>query len=334
MASYTANYRLHQWEPEDHFLRTDFNEDFAKLDAAIKGVSTAAAAQAAAVDARVQQLLGSLERTDYNLCNLLLQNYYDGKQTGHKKALVFDGFLDRSGIASLSSALVHSPVRHALYLSTTGQQTTDLNYGTQYRYQIGPSYTATGTFQPTGAGKITAIKLQISQSSENYTCFLSVEGPGGSKTVSGISTVTGERTVSISPAIPFLPGESYNLRVWGANGGTAYICSDTQGRAGFRMVCTPVQGSSGTLTGVSYTPGVSWTQAAAWVRHSGGTPAFSLGSSAMSRTGSRSTVNLEGEACVETQFRLVQAGSGAVVPKLTVSATQSVWIYDYGVMLM
>ena len=35
MASYTTNYQLHQWVPEDDFLRTDFNEDFAKIDAAL-----------------------------------------------------------------------------------------------------------------------------------------------------------------------------------------------------------------------------------------------------------------------------------------------------------
>lgn len=27
MAAYTEHYHLHQWEPEDNFLRTDFNED-------------------------------------------------------------------------------------------------------------------------------------------------------------------------------------------------------------------------------------------------------------------------------------------------------------------
>ena len=37
MASYTANYQLHQWEPADFFLRTDFNADNAKLDAALAG---------------------------------------------------------------------------------------------------------------------------------------------------------------------------------------------------------------------------------------------------------------------------------------------------------
>ena len=35
MASYTPNYGLHQWVPEDDFLRTDFNEDLSKLDTAL-----------------------------------------------------------------------------------------------------------------------------------------------------------------------------------------------------------------------------------------------------------------------------------------------------------
>ena len=37
MADYTEHYQLHQWVPEDDFLRTDFNEDFAKIDAALEG---------------------------------------------------------------------------------------------------------------------------------------------------------------------------------------------------------------------------------------------------------------------------------------------------------
>lgn len=36
MASYTQHYQLHQWEPSDDFLRSDFNDDFKKIDTAIK----------------------------------------------------------------------------------------------------------------------------------------------------------------------------------------------------------------------------------------------------------------------------------------------------------
>lgn len=35
MGTKTANFALNQWEPGDNFLRTDFNEDNAKIDAAL-----------------------------------------------------------------------------------------------------------------------------------------------------------------------------------------------------------------------------------------------------------------------------------------------------------
>ena len=42
MATYTANYGLHQWVPGDNFLRTDFNTDFQKIDAGIKAALSTA----------------------------------------------------------------------------------------------------------------------------------------------------------------------------------------------------------------------------------------------------------------------------------------------------
>ena len=36
--NYTTNYQLNQWEPTDQVLRTDFNVDNAKIDAALKGL--------------------------------------------------------------------------------------------------------------------------------------------------------------------------------------------------------------------------------------------------------------------------------------------------------
>ena len=38
--NYTANYGLCQWEPGDNFLRTEFNQDNAKIDAALAGHTT------------------------------------------------------------------------------------------------------------------------------------------------------------------------------------------------------------------------------------------------------------------------------------------------------
>ena len=42
MATYTSNYQLHQWVPEDDFLRTDFNTDFQKIDTALASVLSTA----------------------------------------------------------------------------------------------------------------------------------------------------------------------------------------------------------------------------------------------------------------------------------------------------
>ena len=41
MATYTPNYGLHQWVPEDVFVRTDFNTDLSKIDTALGAHDTA-----------------------------------------------------------------------------------------------------------------------------------------------------------------------------------------------------------------------------------------------------------------------------------------------------
>ena len=40
MANYTEHYQLHQWEGSDSFLRTDFNEDLAKIDNALNQLAS------------------------------------------------------------------------------------------------------------------------------------------------------------------------------------------------------------------------------------------------------------------------------------------------------
>ena len=59
MASYTTNYQLHQWVPGDNLLRTDFNEDFAKIDAGIKSAADAAAGAASTAAGRARIVTGS-----------------------------------------------------------------------------------------------------------------------------------------------------------------------------------------------------------------------------------------------------------------------------------
>ena len=78
MATYTANYGLHQWVAEDNFQRTDFNTDLSKIDAGLKtaqdtadgAASAASAAQSAAdaaqstADSKISLMTGSYTGND------------------------------------------------------------------------------------------------------------------------------------------------------------------------------------------------------------------------------------------------------------------------------
>ena len=61
MATYTEHYGLHQWEPTDDFLRTDFNTDFGKIDAAIHGKADTSTVEdlRGAVERKVEMISGS-----------------------------------------------------------------------------------------------------------------------------------------------------------------------------------------------------------------------------------------------------------------------------------
>ncbi len=74
MATYTSHYQLHQWEASDSFLRTDFNTDFQKIDAAIKGVETAAST-ALALKADKTELTQACGALDEAKCETLTGSY-------------------------------------------------------------------------------------------------------------------------------------------------------------------------------------------------------------------------------------------------------------------
>ena len=61
MASYTEHYGLHQWAPEDDFLRTDFNTDFWKIDTALGGIVTTLTGK---TEVAVAAYLGNGEETN------------------------------------------------------------------------------------------------------------------------------------------------------------------------------------------------------------------------------------------------------------------------------
>ena len=53
----TTNYQLNQWDPDDKVLRTDFNADNAKIDAALASLAETAEEHTGALEAQAATLL-------------------------------------------------------------------------------------------------------------------------------------------------------------------------------------------------------------------------------------------------------------------------------------
>ena len=88
-SNHTTNYQLCQWEAADKVLRTDFNEDNAKIDTALKANADAISAEAAARAAAVSSL--SQEIAQMGNCRIVTGSYtgngtYDQY---HKNSLTF-----------------------------------------------------------------------------------------------------------------------------------------------------------------------------------------------------------------------------------------------------
>ena len=80
MATYTANYGLHQWVPEDNFIRTDFNEDLLKIDTAM-GELESGKADNETVEQNLNTINGSIIQLTNGKCMI-----YSGSYTGNGAA--------------------------------------------------------------------------------------------------------------------------------------------------------------------------------------------------------------------------------------------------------
>ena len=328
MANYTPNYRLHQWEPEDKFLRTDFNEDFSTIDAALGKTERSARASA------------------YNVYNLMLQSDYEGKYTGYKKALLFDGFLDENGIAEKSPALVVAG--GAVSLSRTGQS--DLSLGYQTRRGEGGNGVSTTAASVTGNGRLTGFRLRLYNGLSFETDVelgfrvmvnevLQCSGQQKSARIGVYQTAPSELT--FSPGVPVRAGDRVRIELDIHTAWEYELDSEGKGVGG-TLRFTPVSGSTGTLLTRAQT--IPACQALrAWVRHKGGAVSLQLvggdGSALpMTPAGERQTVEpLNGTACTERAFALEQERpEGPASFRLDLSAGQSdrLELYDYGVVLL
>ena len=324
-SNYTENYGLCQWEPGDNFVRTEFNQDNARIDAAL---------------GRVEDLAASAGR---NVAELLLQQYYEEKETGWKQALVFDGFQDQQLIASMTAGVLRGS--QGVSVSAAGQGNVELGCTATNNSLANRPRTKTCT--AVGGGNITGFRF--------YTTLVGI--PAGNFVVTWTLFVNGaqarqgsvslymplaktEQTLTI-PATALAKGDTFSLQLYATTGGCFSYTGDGDGGGGQcgTFLITPVSAASGSLTTPALAlPGRGLLRA--WVRYRGG----SVGLSALSGENvwpltlieTRSTVNAQGEACSEAAFR--GAGgfpeTGDLAFRLDLDPEgDAVTVFDYGIIL-
>ncbi len=311
MAEFTPNYQLHQWEPTDPFLREDFNQDFEKIDTSLGRAERSAEANA------------------YNVYNLMLQNDYEGKYTGYKKALIFDGFQDSADVASLTKGLSVDTPNRSLFLDSSGQGDYDRGLGHDAGGELRTYREANVTM--TGNGTLTAmeiycggeVRFELYDGDELLaSCQKVIEAE---ITELGYFPMTAELVAGKTYRVRLVNCEDRDITI-----GYARSCSDG---FGFRMRITPLRVTQGTMTSRSWALEPPVSGALAWVRHTSGTVDLRLGGVDMTRTGQCSTRTLDNKSCVETAFSLDQSLEGnSVAVQLTLNGS-NLRVYDYGIVL-
>ena len=325
MANYTEHHHLHQWGPEDPFLRTDFNEDFARIDGAL---------------GRLAQVHADL---NYHLYNLLLQNDYEGKYTGFKRAMLFDGFRDGSGIQSKSGflrsggrlVLGRTPAQTDIDLgrggggsttsSTSTQLVTATGYGViksflYYLYPLGSDHDLTVRWS-------LSVNDEVRESGASTPTWPSAAGDSRTIYCNGVDVVPGDRC-RMSMEVTASGAQLYRDDRNNGLGGTFRI--DGRTAASGVMTASPLALPAG-------------QSARAWVRHRGGTVGLTLRSGGedhpMAAGESRPAMELMGRnACTEQSFTLdrpVEAGDWQVVLTGALGdGEDEMAVYDYGVIVL
>ena len=353
--SYTANYGLCQWEAGDQFIRSEFNQDNAKIDAALKRVADTAAADLQAVRVQLQsaaqtaqntaeQALDALVPVAYNVYNLALRQELEGKVTGWKQALLFDGFQDDSGIASLGSGLV---LNNGVVLSKSISSNQEVANGTSYQYSTSSLDTAAAVSAPGGA-YLYRIKC-VWKAESDYQ--VGDQALGFGFYVNGVlhhsethslyfSTTQQEGYIDLTTTIPVTTGDQVH-----------FTCS-----LGSHFKMPIVRGSSQLIYAVYVFKPTNVTSASvktkevmlpaprevwAWVRHIGGNVAANLyiGGTGwqISHQSNRPTVDPQGRACTEEAYHLtLSQPTGATFLRfnLLLEDDQKITMLDYGLVIL
>ena len=323
---YTANYGLCQWQGEDKFLQEEFNQDNEKIDAALDRTET-----------KADRALSGLEAADYNIYNLLLQNYYDGKYTGYKKALLYDGFLDESRVASKSTAVQIKDRAARLSKSGQGDITTARTSGFCF---LGDDPCSTGTKTATGGGVLTGITFSF-YPSDNYGCStqLTVTYNGeavASQTVTFAAGESGSKTVTLETPVALIRGDTFSIKLDCNNSSRSVsIYLNSSGYMAGTILITSRGAASGTLTATEAELEGTGDKAPVFVKYAGGEVVPKLNSQALTRTGRRTTVETGGQSCNEDTYEGTWSGGNLTASfALNCGNSSECIFYDYGIVVI
>ena len=106
--NYTPNYQLNQWEPEDKVVRTDFNEDNAKIDAALAGKAEASTLEALSKTVAGKADTSEITRLEQSVAarTTLVAGFYTGD--GQESRIINLGFTPRALLVMTASGMTAS----------------------------------------------------------------------------------------------------------------------------------------------------------------------------------------------------------------------------------
>ena len=338
MASgYTANYGLCQWQPEDKFLREEFNQDNAKLDAALKAAEDKAAEDAQAAQQTADRALSGLAAADYNIYNLLLQNEYEGKYTGYKKALLYDGFSDESRVASKSTEILVKDKAARLSKIGQGDITTAKTSGFCF---LGDDPCSTGTKTATGGGVLTGLSISFYPSS-SYSCTSQMTVTYNGETVARQTVTfeageTGSKTITLETPVELSKGDTFSISLGSNNSSRSVsIYLNSSGYMAGTILITSRGAASGTLTAKAAELTGTGEKALVFVRYTGGGVIPALNGAELVKTGHRKSIEVNGQSCNEDTYEGTWSG-GSLTASFTLNCGNYIEcvFFDYGIVVL
>lgn len=334
MASgYTSNYGLCQWQPEDAFLREEFNEDNEKTERALTTLSQG-------LESLRTEGEQALDPIRYNLYQLWLRQYYEGKETGMKRAILFDSFLDSSLIQQKSDGLF--AYKGGLYLSATDQVTVDSSSRVGGVTNYGGSL-STDVFTATGFGYVSTCQLTASYldavGTESLTASVAFQVNG--VTLNTIQTTmrasASSFTLTATQNVPVCPGDQFQVVVTAPTNNWLRFEPSAKSASTMAAVITFRSGAAqnGTMTSTAFGPEGSFEKARLYLHRRDGAVTPKLNGTAMTFLSTSDTVDEEGADCKEDAWELAADIQSPLTVSLAVERGSDAQcsVLDYGVIL-